>query len=251
MLPEASEHADVFDTEFPLVFVLSGAAFVVLVASEMFAEGVGHSHGHTDPETAPLVPEEESLKSESTRTTSFGGSENSPHSTQHSGNVYVVGMGRPRVRSSAVLVLLASLVGHSVIEGLVLGLEDEELAAIGVFIAILVHKFFEGAALGTSAKGAGWSTARCTFVFVTFALSSPIGVIVGMQLSETSVKAETILRALASGAFFYLGGWHLPRHAAADIFSTWVVRVGWSFYGVGFTIMSILGLFHKHHDHHD
>lgn len=93
----------------------------------------------------------------------------------------------------------------------VLGIEDDN-AAYGVFVALMAHKFFAGFSLGSTAIHTRMSLTAKVFIFSLFSLSASIGVGIGMALSSASGTAQSVLQALASGVFLYMGSWHLLTH---------------------------------------
>lgn len=113
---------------------------------------------------------------------------------------------------------------------------------MGVFVAIISHKFFAAMAFGSTVRNADWSPRLSALCFVLFSAATPTGVGIGLELHSTSDYAIAVLQSLAAGAFLYLGGWHLIRHALDELSTPFSTRLGFLFFLIGFGIMSALGI---------
>ena len=76
---------------------------------------------------------------------------------------------------------------HSFFEGLALGLCKTFGNTMGIFIAILVHKGIAGMSLGISlVKTFENQPVIIKWLVFSFAISSPVGIIMGMLISDSS-----------------------------------------------------------------
>lgn len=102
-------------------------------------------------------------------------------------------------------VLLIGLGTHSVFEGLALGLQND-LEKVAIFaLAIVVHKGAAGMSLGISmAKTFPTEKSFVAWMIVLFGMFTPIGVILGMIVSDSSDMAEIVCSCLAAGTFMYI-----------------------------------------------
>eukprot|EP00300_Choanocystis_sp_HF-7_P001642 c11326_g1_i1.p1 GENE.c11326_g1_i1~~c11326_g1_i1.p1 ORF type:complete len:365 (-),score=70.17 c11326_g1_i1:39-1133(-) len=102
--------------------------------------------------------------------------------------------------------LWALLIAHSILEGIALGLSNHYSGQISLFVAIASHKAFEAFALGSCLAKSPLRTPSKATLLVLFALSSPIGGILGAYaINTSSERAGGIAAALASGTFIYVG----------------------------------------------
>ena len=95
---------------------------------------------------------------------------------------------------------------HSFFEGFALGLAREFATAFSIFLAILIHKGIAGMSLGISlVRTFPDDLALCKWLVFSFAISSPIGIALGMALANTDDIIEVIFSSLAAGTFVYIG----------------------------------------------
>jgi solute carrier family 39 (zinc transporter), member 1/2/3 len=93
---------------------------------------------------------------------------------------------------------------HSFFEGLALGLCTTFASTFSIFIAILIHKGIAGMSMGISllkANDLKWMQCMC-FIF---AISSPIGIVLGMMIKGCSDIIQIIFTSIAAGSFVYIG----------------------------------------------
>eukprot|EP00667_Euglena_gracilis_P014614 EG_transcript_15148 len=103
-------------------------------------------------------------------------------------------------------VLLLALSLHGATEGMALGLQDRVEEVVPLLIAIAAHKWAESLALGISFAATGMERPRATLLLSTFALSSPVGIVLGMALTALlSPVAVAGSLAVAAGSFLYIG----------------------------------------------
>ncbi|KAG7267244.1 hypothetical protein CRUP_037227 [Coryphaenoides rupestris] len=104
--------------------------------------------------------------------------------------------------------LFLSLSFHSIFEGLAIGLQNTESKVLEICIAILVHKsiivFSLSVKLMQSAVRPVWVAAY----IVVFAVMSPLGIAVGIGLTEAALASgaliQAVLEGLAAGTFVYI-----------------------------------------------
>eukprot|EP01064_Diplonema_japonicum_P020794 TRINITY_DN30367_c0_g1_i1.p1 TRINITY_DN30367_c0_g1~~TRINITY_DN30367_c0_g1_i1.p1 ORF type:complete len:269 (+),score=26.56 TRINITY_DN30367_c0_g1_i1:34-840(+) len=103
-------------------------------------------------------------------------------------------------------VLMAVLSFHSVIEGLTIGIEVETKAVLLMTLGIGIHKGIAGIALGSSFLSASVPTAEATQLGAVFALSTPLGILLGfLARSVLPAAASSLIKALSAGTFMYVG----------------------------------------------
>lgn len=104
------------------------------------------------------------------------------------------------------LTLLVSI--HALMTGLALGLQDSLGHVLMILIAILVHKGSESFALANKVATSGLNRGRCWSLLSVFVLMTPLGIGLGLLLTEGSFHSqlhlEAIFNAIAAGTFLYI-----------------------------------------------
>ncbi|KAL2637259.1 hypothetical protein AAZX31_06G048100 [Glycine max] len=120
-------------------------------------------------------------------------------------------------------VLELGIVSHSVIIGLSLGVSQSPCTIRPLIAALSFHQFFEGFALGGCISQAQFKASSATIMACFFALTTPLGVGIGMAISSGynpyspgALIAEGILDSLSSGILVYMA---LVDLIAADFLS--------------------------------
>jgi zinc transporter 1/2/3 len=102
----------------------------------------------------------------------------------------------------ATLFLVLSI--HSLLAGMALGVEAHPAQAIAILVAIVAHKGSAAFALGLrSTDSHYWRR------MITFALMTPIGVVLGTAItlllqSQSEQRFEAVFDAIAAGTFLYV-----------------------------------------------
>ncbi|CAA0091206.1 Uncharacterised protein [BD1-7 clade bacterium] len=115
-------------------------------------------------------------------------------------------------RSNVVVYLTMTILSlHSFLAGTALGFSDIYSVMLLIILALLVHKWAAGFALAIKINQSRMSTRWGLALFLTFALMTPMGVLVGASISSSmtvSPWVEPTFISLASGTFLYLGTLH-------------------------------------------
>jgi zinc transporter ZupT len=101
------------------------------------------------------------------------------------------------------IVLEAAIAIHSVIIGVSLGGAEEGLPVL--LAAFAFHQVFEGISLGSASLQAGYSYKTALIFMAVFALSIPIGIIIGLNVPSTpdGDKMKAFFGCLAAGSLIY------------------------------------------------
>jgi len=140
--------------------------------------------------------------------------------------------------------VLAALSVHSLLAGLALGATPEVNRALVIFLAILAHKSTAGFALGVSLLRGGVAPARSWRLLVLFAVSTPLGILLGAGLHEslsgrTQQALDACFLSLAAGTFVYVATMDILREEFTEPES----RFGkWLCVAVGVAVMALLAL---------
>ncbi|ETK76517.1 hypothetical protein L915_17082, partial [Phytophthora nicotianae] len=160
--------------------------------------GHGHAHGEITAQEAVITPADR----ETPKPTENPYHENAVDQNEQNSKIR---------RKIATLIFEAGVVFHSVIIGLDLGVttgsEFKTLLA-----ALCFHQFFEGIAIGSSALSSLESTSKLFMVNFIFAITTPIGQVIGIGIrstysdsSTTSLWVQGILNCVAGGILLYTG----------------------------------------------
>ncbi|KAF7393752.1 hypothetical protein HZH68_010571 [Vespula germanica] len=126
--------------------------------------------------------------------------------------------------------LLLALTIHSILEGLAIGLQKKPAEILLFLLAVASHKFIVGFCMGLELVGMGSSTCKLAVASSVFAISSVIGIGIGMFTSEQNASWSKvllpILQGLAGGTLLYVtvsevlprerARWHKSSRRSAD-----------------------------------
>ena len=157
-----------------------------------------------------------------------------------------------RSSTKSVVTLLFALVVHSVVLGVSIGVSAQFSGFFELSIAVLSHKLFAGFALGTTIKAANFENAKSLLsAAVPFACSTPIGILIGMNIKlsdDTSLFSGTV-KAIVAGLFLYIAIIEICMkellicRAKAKIVGIGSETAKLSGIMLGFTCMSILAFY--------
>jgi len=104
--------------------------------------------------------------------------------------------------SSVILSIVLTI--HSVFEGMVIGLQKSPTSVLIISAAITGHKVFEATALGANFVKKEVSKKKAAMWVIVFALGTPVGLLTGLLLSNTTDIVAGCLNALSVGTFLYI-----------------------------------------------
>ncbi|XP_069193909.1 zinc transporter ZIP3 isoform X1 [Procambarus clarkii] len=109
------------------------------------------------------------------------------------------------------LLVILALSFHSVFEGLAVGLQENDTDVWYLLLAICAHKFVIAFCVGLELLAGGTSAGLMVVYMVVFALVSPLGIAIGIVVTENLSSEEeghlvavTILQGLAGGTILYV-----------------------------------------------
>lgn len=102
-------------------------------------------------------------------------------------------------------ILMIALSVHSIFEGLALGLQSDMASLTNMLIAICIHKGAAASSLGISLVKTFPDNFRlCRQLVFLFSLATPIGVGLGIAVSNAGDIYEIIFSSIAAGSFVYI-----------------------------------------------
>jgi zinc transporter 1/2/3 len=124
-------------------------------------------------------------------------------------------------KSSAISLSFA-LCLHSVLEGVAAGISDDFEFTLMLCISISLHKGAAAVALGTSITRAGLTLNKAWCPLLTFALSTTLGIILGMMLHEQNAMVNIVVNTLSAGTFVYVSCTEIIQHEFVKKHKRWL-----------------------------
>ncbi|PSC74270.1 ZIP Zinc transporter [Micractinium conductrix] len=125
----------------------------------------------------------------------------------------------------------AGIIFHSVMIGMTLGVTGGP-AFRGLLLALSLHQLFEGVAIGSAAVDSGLSASKSACMGLSFSVTTPAGIAVGIAVRETFDKdaggallAAGIADAVSAGVLIYVALCGLLTPMLTD--SQWLRRQRW------------------------
>uniref|UniRef100_A0A8C4R3W9 Solute carrier family 39 member 1 n=1 Tax=Eptatretus burgeri TaxID=7764 RepID=A0A8C4R3W9_EPTBU len=197
---------------FPLPeFVVAIGFFVVLLIEQIFL----HCHGNStkrDEERSLLIPASDDEEDPLQRSVnvdndmSLGHSHGDLHQprNRHT-HLHVDAASHSPVRS---LVLVLSLSLHSIFEGLAVGLQSSVLRVLELVAPLVLHKVLIAFSLCLKLVQGGISLYFTFSLMLLFAVMSPLGVMIGIGVTQAGTSENGLVRSLlegfSTGTFIYI-----------------------------------------------
>ncbi|WP_462321276.1 ZIP family metal transporter [Halochromatium sp.] len=152
-------------------------------------------------------------------------------------------------------ILLTVLIGvPSFFLGAALGVSEDAFSIVLILVAVLAHKSTAGFALALKMVQSTLSRPQVFALFLVFALSTPIGIVVGDDVAATlgtsaMLTTKALVLAMAAGVFLYMSTLHDMRHS--PLITTCSGFWGFLVLVAGFVITAgvrvLLGIANAHH----
>jgi len=148
------------------------------------------------------------------------------------------------------ILLLIALSFHSVFEGLAIGLQTDSREMLAIFMAVMMHKAVMAFSLGLNIAQSSLSVRAFVFSSITFSLSSPLGVAIGIGLSglPPSISQQIcngVLQGIAGGTFLYITFFEVLPHEL-NIPSKRLWKVFFVILGFAVFCVTLIGHGHGH-----
>eukprot|EP00475_Leptophrys_vorax_P029202 TRINITY_DN4267_c0_g1_i4.p2 TRINITY_DN4267_c0_g1~~TRINITY_DN4267_c0_g1_i4.p2 ORF type:complete len:177 (-),score=11.66 TRINITY_DN4267_c0_g1_i4:519-1049(-) len=108
--------------------------------------------------------------------------------------------------------LEAGIIFHSIFIGIALGTTQDITEMQSLVIALMFHQGFEGVSLGTALIPCQYSTLKSLVMGTVFALTTPVGVMIGLAIissynpnSTAALATEGAFNAVSAGILIYNG----------------------------------------------
>ena len=101
--------------------------------------------------------------------------------------------------------MMLALSTHAIFEGIALGLTTEWVSACIFGTAIFIHKWAEAVSLGVSfRKSLEKKKCLCFILTFLFSCDTPLGVFIGLMISDSNTMVEIVFNSLVCGVFIYI-----------------------------------------------
>ena len=221
ILDEIKNQYDV-EIDFPVTNLLLCLGFFMILTLEQAVLGLQESwldrRHHQLEETQPLLNHHHHSSSEHQHPALSGVSgevhhHHDGHGHDHSHAAHSL-LQHSTLRS---LMLLAALSFHSVFEGIAIGLQDKSADLLNIFMAVMVHKALMAFSLGLNMTQSNLSSRNFIVSSVVFSLASPLGVMVGILMSDLPPSLPSdicngVLQCVAGGTFLYITFFEVLPH---------------------------------------
>ena len=105
---------------------------------------------------------------------------------------------------AAAIILVLALGAHAFFEGLAFGLLKEVDSATQLAIGILIHKSAAAVSLGGAFARTGYTIKEIVLFLSIFSIIAPIGIIIGMSISDSNKLVDVVFLSLSGGTFVYV-----------------------------------------------
>ena len=249
LLPDAQEAFDesLSPDSLPLAYVIAvgGYALMVFIENIMFpghTHSHGPDHGHSEPKSQTVAENNNRMSMDLKKTKPLNVDfevVSPPHECENAD--CPVASPPQKIHASALpgAILACALVVHSIFEGIACGLLDTKSSVITLCVAILIHNIPAALALAIKLQGVNkWISFLLMLAFIT---SSPLGIAVGISLSNLAYPAvEGAFLAISSGTFVYIGCTEIMGEEMAK-----PEIKGWKYFGflVGYLPLALATIF--------
>lgn len=216
-LSDANEtFEDLTDKEYPFAFMLASAGYVItMLADCVISMVVARGRSVRDVEGGATDGYGGKFQ-ENEASSNGGGSQLQPEVECTSSNQSVASMLRDADTLGDSILLIVALCFHSVFEGIAIGIAENKADAWKALWTISLHKIFAAIAMGIALLRMmpNRPLLSCVAYAFAFAISSPIGVAIGIIIDATTQGRVAdwifaISMGLACGIFIYVSINHL------------------------------------------
>ena len=161
----------------------------------------------------------------------------------------------PTVSKTSAVVLILAIGVHALFEGIAFGLQTEMENAIQLALGILIHKSAAAVSIGGAFARSGYTTKWCIIFVILFAITTPIGILIGMAVTESNKLVDTIFMSTSGGTFIYVACSEIVINEFDKGGLQWLKMLLFFIGGLLITVMWFFGHHHHHggegdHGHH-
>jgi len=205
LLHESQElFVEALDEELPIGYIVAigGYSLILFIEHVLFS-----GHDHSLDEVSPVVNARSTDKITNQGRTPLNNEIQSDSQNIEFENVNIPATSpqkEKKVDTKQGVILTCALVVHSIIEGIAAGILTSESSLIILCVGILIHNIPAAFSLGIKLKDST-RFSKC-FLMGSFALSSPVGIAIGIGLSHAEYPIiQAIFLSISAGTFIYIG----------------------------------------------
>ena len=113
---------------------------------------------------------------------------------------------------TTIFILMLAFGVHEFFDGIAFGLMESTETAVQLAVGIIIHKTCASLSLGAGLAKAGFSTLKIFVIIMCFSLSTPLGIIIGMNIAKASELLTMIFFQLSAGTFIYVACTEIITH---------------------------------------
>jgi zinc transporter 1/2/3 len=110
------------------------------------------------------------------------------------------------------LVLVVALCTHSIFEGIAVGIQTDFDFTGYLALSIALHNFVASISLGGTFCRSGFTFKKSFGLVFAFSLSTPIGMTIGVLLSDSDPIVGVVLMSISAGTFIYVSCTEILQH---------------------------------------
>lgn len=186
------------------IVAIGGYSLILFIEKILFP---GHNHSvepntNTNKEPSEILPA--SVKNSKTPFNDDFQPNNPVHECENVNCVVTSPPHKEEADKMPGIILTCALIVHSIIEGIAAGIIKEESSLIILCVAILIHNIPAAFSLGVKVEG---TSGYLKYILMgLFTLSSPLGIAIGIGISNLNYPIiQAIFLSLSAGTFIYIG----------------------------------------------
>lgn len=110
------------------------------------------------------------------------------------------------------VVLVIALCTHSIFEGIALGIQQDLQFTGYLSLSIALHNLVAAVSLGGTFSRSGFSFWKSFGLLISFSISTPIGMTIGILVSDSPSLVSIVLLSISSGTFIYVSCTEILQH---------------------------------------
>jgi len=150
------------------------------------------------------------------------------------------------VSKTSGIILALALGVHSFFEGIAFGLTPKISNAGQLAAGILIHKGAAVISLGGAFARTGYSLKAIALFLGIFSLTAPLGIIIGIIVSESNKLVDVVFLSISGGTFLYVACSEIIVNEFGRGYYRWAKVL---FIMAGVSVISMLWLFDSPHEH--
>lgn len=100
--------------------------------------------------------------------------------------------------------LVVALCTHSIFEGIAVGIQQDYDFTGYLSLSIALHNLVAAISLGGTFSRSGFTFPKAFGLLISFSLSTPIGMTIGILLTDQDPIVSIILMSISAGTFIYV-----------------------------------------------